>query len=318
MAASRTASMCAPEKAQGTHTFDVFGYSLHRGMGIGRRVSSGVFSVGGHDWTIHFYPDGYSERCKDCISVHLELLSKGAVRASCDLRPAAEHRVFNQNDSSWMAPQEGDFKRRSELEASPYLRDDHLRIECVITVLKEPRLSETKSAPRIELPPSDITEHLGKLLESEKGADVTLSVEGETFTAHKAILAIRSPVFKAEIYGPMSETGMQLICIKDMQPAGNEHGEMIRHLLVAADRYAVDRLKLICQSILCEGLNVQNVATTLALADQHHCDLLKDACIEFISSATMDDIVATQGVTDLKRDCPAVLVDAFIKMSVSC
>ena len=46
--------MCAPEKAQGTHTFDVFGYSLHRGMGIGRRVSSGVFSVGGHDWTIHF------------------------------------------------------------------------------------------------------------------------------------------------------------------------------------------------------------------------------------------------------------------------
>ena len=91
---------------------------------------------------------------------------------------------------------------------------------------------------------------------------------------------------------------------------------MIQHLLVASDRYAMDRLKLICQSILCEGLNVQNVATTLALADQHHCDLLKDACIEFISSATMDDIVATQGVTDLKRDCPAVLVDAFIKMSV--
>jgi len=349
MAASRTASMCAPEKAQGTHMFDVFGYSLHRGMGIGRRVSSGVFSVGGHDWTIHFYPDGYSERCKDCISVHLFLLSKGAVRASCDLRLVdlttgvsssvhkTEPRVFYPNDSSMMAPQEGNFKRRSELEASGYLRDDHLRIECVITVLKEPRLSETKSAPRIEVPPSDITAHLGKLLEAEKGADVTVSVGGETFAAHKAILAMRSPVFKAEIYGPLSETGMQLICIKDMQPAvfkalfhfiytdalpsmsdleGNEHGEMIRHLLVASDRYAMDRLKLICQSILCEGLNVQNVATTLALADQHHCDLLKDACIEFISSATMDDIVATQGFMDLKRDCPAVLVDAFIKMSI--
>ncbi|RLM61211.1 hypothetical protein C2845_PM14G05700 [Panicum miliaceum] len=60
----------------------------------------------------------------------------------------------------------------------------------------------------------------------------------------------------------------------------------------------------------------KNVATTLALADQHHCDFLKGACIEFISSATMDNIVATQGFMDLKRDCPAVLVDAFIKMSI--
>lgn len=92
---------------------------------------------------------------------------------------------------------------------------------------------------------------------------------------------------------------------------------MVRHLLVASDRYA-NRLKLICQSILCDGLSVQNVATTLALADEHHCDLLKDACIEFISSSTIDDIVATQGFVDLKRNCPAVLVDAIVKMRIIC
>ena len=82
--------MCAPEKAQGIHTFDVFGYSLHRGMGIGRRVSSGVFSVGGHDWTIHFYPDGGSSvpdgPTQPFISFFLVLFSKGTkVRASCGL-----------------------------------------------------------------------------------------------------------------------------------------------------------------------------------------------------------------------------------------
>lgn len=59
----------------------------------------------------------------------------------------------------------------------------------------------------------------------------------------------------------------------------DDYGEMIRHMLVAADRYAMERLKLMCQSILCEGIHVQTVATTLALADQHHCDMLKDACI---------------------------------------
>ncbi|KAL6843200.1 hypothetical protein ACP4OV_026913 [Aristida adscensionis] len=350
MAASRTASMCFPEQEQGTHAFDVFGYSLHRGMGVGKCITSGVFSVGGHDWAIRFFPDGLSESFKDYISVQLELLTMGAVvQASCDLRLACqaiglsssvyktEARVFYQSDASRFAPQEGDFKRRSELEESEFLQDNCLRIECVVTVLKEPRVSETKPSPKIDVPPSDIAVHLGKLLEAEKGADVTLSIGGETFAAHKIVLAMRSPVFKAELYGPMSETGMQLIPINDMQPAvfkallhfiytdalpamadleGNDRSEMIRHLLVAADRYAMDRLKLICQSILCEDLDVQNVAITLALADQHHCDMLKDACIEFISSSTVDDIVATQGFVDLKRNCPAVLVDAFVKMSM--
>ncbi|TVU42632.1 hypothetical protein EJB05_09051, partial [Eragrostis curvula] len=51
-------------------------------------------------------------------------------------------------------------------------------------------------------------------------------------------------------------------------------------------------------------------------ADQHHCDVLKEACIEFICFSTMDDIVATQGFVDLQKNCPSVLVDAFVKMSI--
>ncbi|TVU42685.1 hypothetical protein EJB05_09105, partial [Eragrostis curvula] len=321
-------------------------------MGVGKCITSGVFSVGGFDWAIRFYPDGFNESSKDYISVYLELLSKGAaVRASCDLRlvdqinllPSSvystEPRLFNR-DGSWMAPYVGQLPHLAVWGAppvSPYLRDDHLRIECVVTVLKDPRVSETKSSPKIQLPSSDLAAHLGKLLEAEKGSDVTLSVGTETFAAHKVILAMRSPVFKAELYGPMSETGTQLIPINDMQPAvfkvllhfiyndslpamvdleGNDRSEMVKHLLVAVDRYAMDRLKLICQSILCDGLGVQNVATLLALADQHHCDVLREACIGFMSSSTMDDIVATQGFVDLKKNCPSVLVDAFVKMSI--
>ncbi|OEL26137.1 hypothetical protein BAE44_0012844 [Dichanthelium oligosanthes] len=50
---------------------------------------------------------------------------------------------------------------------------------------------------------------------------------------------------------------------------GNDCGEMMRHLFVAADRYAMDRMKLVCQIIICKKLDVETVATTLALADQH-------------------------------------------------
>jgi speckle-type POZ protein len=89
---------------------------------------------------------------------------------------------------------------------------------------------------------------------------------------------------------------------------------MIRLLLVAADRYSIERLKLVCQSILCKDLNVDTVATTLALADQHSCDKLKNACFEFIEmSDAMDAVVASQGFKDLKVTCPSLLVDALEK-----
>jgi speckle-type POZ protein len=348
MAATRTVSTCIPVKTQGSHVFRIFGYSQHKGIGVGKFIRSGAFSVGGHDWAIRFYPDGFSQGSSHCISVYLELLSKDAkVHASCVLSLVdqstglasslhkTDPRMFNENDRSKFAPQEGSFISRHVFEASANLRDDHMEIECVVTVMKDARVSETKPCPRIEVPQPDITAHLGKLLEAKEGADVTFSVRGETFAARKIVLAMRSPVFKAELYGPMRETAAELIQIEDMQPhvfrallhfiytdslpdmdglEGDDHREMIRHLLVAADRYAMDRLKVVCQSILSEKIDVQTVATTLGLADQHNCHMLKDACLEFINWSTMDDVASTQGFRDLKKSCPSVLVDVLLKM----
>ncbi|KQJ95633.1 hypothetical protein BRADI_3g18248v3 [Brachypodium distachyon] len=227
---------------------------------------------------------------------------------------------------------------RSDLETSKYLDDDRLVVRCLVIVIKESLLTKTRVVcSEIDVPPSDITEHLAKLLEAKEQTDVTFCVGGETFEAHKILLAMRSPVFKAELYGQMKETNMQAVTIEDMQPAvfkallhfiytdslpglddleGDDKLEMIRHLLVAADRYAMDRLKLVCQSILGKNLDVENVSTTLALADQHNCDKLKDVCIEFIdSSDKMDAVVATQDYANLKRSCPSVLVDVLEKTS---
>ncbi|TVU42627.1 hypothetical protein EJB05_09046, partial [Eragrostis curvula] len=212
-----------------------------------------------------------------------------------------------------------------------------LTMEVIVTVLREPAAPETKSFPKIEVPPSDIALHFAKMLEEKEGADVTFSVGGETFTAHKIVLATRTPVFKAELFGPMSKAGMEPIIITDLQPVvfrallffiytdslpvmddleGDDSCEMIRHLLVAADRYAIERLKLMCQSILCENLHVQTVATTLALADQHHCDKLKEACIEHISCANaLGTVAAIQGYKNLKRSCPSVVIEALEKTS---
>jgi speckle-type POZ protein len=167
--------------------------------------------------------------------------------------------------------------KRDLLEAS-YLHDDCLVIECDVTVIKEVRV--VPRTPEIQVPPSDLSNNLAKLLEGKKGADVTIKVGGEVFYAHRIVLAMRSPVLDAELFGPMGDKEKRCMEIEDMQPAvfrallhfiytdalpamdhlvGGDKTEMAKHLLVAADRYAMERMKLICESTLCKTLDTKAV-----------------------------------------------------------
>uniref|UniRef100_A0A0A9DN02 BTB domain-containing protein n=1 Tax=Arundo donax TaxID=35708 RepID=A0A0A9DN02_ARUDO len=249
-------------------------------------------------------------------------------------------RLFRSRDSTRFGTNNVACLLRTTLEQPMigYIRDDRLTIECDVTVIRESQLSgDSVESSEIEVPPCDIMKHFGKLLKDKVGADVTFIVGGETFEAHKIVLATRSPVFMAEFYGQMRESGTCCVTVKDVQPAvfgallhfiyndslpdmgdleGNEYHEMIWHLLVAADRYAMERMKLLCQSILAQDLDVETVATTLGSADRYNCDKLKAACVQFIaSSEKMDAVVATQGYANLKRTCPSVFVDLFEKTS---
>jgi hypothetical protein len=59
---------------------------------------------------------------------------------------------------------------------------------------------------------------------------------------------------------------------------------MAQHLLAAADRYGLDRLRLLCESKLCEDVSTDTVATTLALAEQHHASQLKAVCLKYAAT----------------------------------
>ena len=59
---------------------------------------------------------------------------------------------------------------------------------------------------------------------------------------------------------------------------------MAQHLLAAADRFGLDRLRYLCEARLCKEVNVENVATTLALAEQHNAIQLKTVCLKFAAS----------------------------------
>nr|XP_020147792.1 BTB/POZ and MATH domain-containing protein 1-like [Aegilops tauschii subsp. strangulata] len=152
------------------------------------------------------------------------------------------------------------------------------------------------------------------------------------FKVHACVLAARSPVFRAQLCGAMMESRESSIRVEDMDAkvfeillhymyndrlpesmdeTTEETTNMTRHLLVAADRYAMERLKLVCESRLSKGLDVNTVRFTLDLAEQYHCQQLKDCCLRYMTSdgERSRDIVNTKGFAQLKRNQPRVAFD---------
>jgi hypothetical protein len=77
-----------------------------------------------------------------------------------------------------------------------------------------------------------------------------------------------------------------------------------QHLLVAVDRYGLDRLKQMCEEEECKKMDAETVTTTLALADQHQCERLKKACVEFMaSSEVMAAVIETRGFKEHLKTC---------------
>ncbi|KAM0904543.1 hypothetical protein ACQ4PT_017983 [Festuca glaucescens] len=347
----KTAEGCnvAAKKVHGSHVFEISGYSLHRELPDGDlgRAMSAVFTVGGFDWVIVVLTGGLQGCVKKfpALGAFLQLMSEDEgtrVRASFHISlvdvtgSAPPYTMVGTNEFDPEPERSGcsgrlDFKLKSELEASPYLREDRLTIECGITVECVITAVDKDVKSFAELPPSDITvftEH----------TDVIFEVEGEDFPAHRRVLAMRSPVFKAELYGEMRENDIDRITIADIQPAvfeallnfvytdslpavedlgRTDYVETIRHLLFAADRYAIDTLKSICEGILSENIDVKTVLATLALADQHHCDVLNEACLQFIASLDrvhIEVLIASQEYAELKANCPLALVELWEKI----
>uniref|UniRef100_A0ACD5Y5N9 Uncharacterized protein n=1 Tax=Avena sativa TaxID=4498 RepID=A0ACD5Y5N9_AVESA len=314
-AASASASTIAADSASGHHHLKIEGYSSLKALPNVRRLSSCPFTVGGHRWRIDCYPNGERETSAGHVSVFLALDENVAGKVTTSFRfsfKADKPRLFfgRKNKKATLAPQPSlaarefasedgiglpTFAKWEALEQSRHLKHDSFTIRCDIVVVNGYKVRNAeKPAPNVvRVPPSDLNQHLGGLLLAGKGADVVFEAGGETFAAHRCVLAARSPVFSAELFGSMKEgstndlvriDGMEaqvfkaLLCFvyTDSLPEMKKEEEdtMFQHLLVAADMYSMERLKLICEDKLCKYIDVGTVANILALAEAHHCHVL--------------------------------------------
>ncbi|CAN6203114.1 unnamed protein product [Urochloa humidicola] len=333
MSASPTSSRSVTETVNGSHRFVIQGYSLAKGMGVGRHIASETFSVGGFQWAVYFYPDGKNPEDNSAyVSVFIALASEGTdVRALFELTlldqsGKGKHKVHSHFDRSlesgpYTLKYRGSmwgykrFFRRTALETSDFLKDDCLKINCT------------------------------------DGVDVILNVGRERFHAHKLVLAARSHVFRSQFFDDESDgeksdvdesDELREFFIDDMEPKvfkamlhfiyrdtlvdedelgalssdGSVFDTLTAKLLAAADKYDLGRLRSLCESYLCKGITVASVASTLALAERHRAMELKAVCLKF-SAENLSAVIRSEGFLYLKDNCPSLQAE-ILKTVAGC
>ncbi|KAJ3687188.1 hypothetical protein LUZ61_016352 [Rhynchospora tenuis] len=296
------------ELAIASHIFKITGYSLLKEIDVGQYVSSSAFTVGGHEFYIRIYPRGEVTEREQFISVFLVLNSDadeelpvqfefGLVDLSAGDLAIAGQKMSGSHTFVYFLETWGFacFISRAHLEASQYLKDDSFMVKCTIRVAKE----TWEEARQSIVPPSDLHLHLTKLLESSEMADITFEVDEESFIAHRIVLAARSSVFKQLLCQKGDNDASSCVRIQDVKapvfkallhylytdrlPNGIDKSlpSFDQQLLLAADTYAIERLKFICEEKLCNKLSVDTVASTFQLAEKCKCDRLNTACLKF-------------------------------------
>ncbi|KXG38518.1 BTB/POZ and MATH domain-containing protein 1 [Sorghum bicolor] len=356
---SRSSSAIVADMASGYHDLQIDSRLLDAtSVPHGESVLSCAFTVGGHTWRMMCYPNGSRSAAGGYVSMFLRLDEEVAkpvpaqvefsvmaekralflVRSKKKKVPSTKKEFVTTSDFASRRHNVGypNFAKREDLLKMVRRQDDPLTIRCHIVVFNGHRAvqqfpKQQAAASAVHVPPSNLHTHLGDLLSSKRGADVVFEVGGETYPAHRCVLAARSPVFAVELFSSMRESDAAaggVVHIDDMEPQvfqallhfaytdtlpemrTPEEGVLCQHLLVAADRYDMERLKLICEDKLCRYIDVGTAAIVLTLAEQHRCHCLKKACIDFISApANLKAVVASDGFEHLSSSCPSITKD---------
>jgi speckle-type POZ protein len=212
------------------------------------------------------------------------------------------------------------FVKRSVLESLYVTNDGWFVVVGAVKVVQE--------EDPLDLPPSNIGSHLGLLLDSTAGSDVTFVVDGERFAAHRAVLAARSPVFKAQLFGSMADATMSSIPLHGISAAtfrsmlhfmytdacpeeadSDSPSEAFHDLLAAADCFDLDRLKLLCARKLWNNVSEDTVAGTLICVETYNCPQLKRKCVGFFGEGKdfKTKAVLTDGFARLALQFPSIL-----------
>lgn len=279
--------------------------------GTGEHLESSTFPTGLQDtgtWCLQLYPNGNDDDCGGYVSLYLYLaLNHGRdkwAKFTCSIinsdrkvmhfKAINAARRFEAGDTlGWKK-----FVSRDSLlnPGNGLLEDDRLTVLCEVGITgKYEDSSGDNIRGRFIVPACQLSEDLGRLLECEKFGDVVFNVGDRQLHAHKCILTVRCPIFASMFDQHMVEARENRVDITDI--SYEVFRETLRfiytgqtpnidkfplQLLVVADKYALERLKSMCEEFIATDLSVENAAEVLLFADMHNTSQLKPHVMAFI------------------------------------
>ena len=179
--------------------------------------------------------------------------------------------------------------------------NDTLVIVCEITLFSdfEEEYREEKDGQILNNDPSSSkTKLVADLAQNrDEFTDINIIVQGKTFPCHRFMLSARSRVFQAMLQTNMRERESGKIKIQDLtsevvsemlefiytgEIKKNLSGDLLRELLIAADKYQLDLMKNMCEELLSSAVSVENCLKNLSIANLCGAINLKKASIQFI------------------------------------
>jgi speckle-type POZ protein len=309
-------------------------YEKIKHLPAGHAVKSDPISVGGQVWKINFYPRGAYELAA-LSHDHFSIFLERQIKSDRPIKSIFEVLLIDKNGdpvmvSSKIPPPLQRYYGKYQWLASQnymvhnYVKDGHIKFvspsQCYLTILSLCHL----------LTLGNIWPLYWMALMRERMCHLQLTVRHSMHTELFLLHARRSFGRSCLVASCMAEATMSCIALHDIAPAtfkamlqfmytdalpgeeelGDCPTDMFENLLVAADRYALDRLKLMCAQKLWENISVETVCDALACAEIYNCPELKEKCIEFVvEDNNFKKIVLTDSFMQLGQKFPSIITE---------
>ncbi|XP_014229998.1 speckle-type POZ protein B-like [Trichogramma pretiosum] len=297
---------------RGSYTWTIKNYSMIKAEN-GESIESPEFSVGSDDkkyFKLKLYPEGEREKAAGFISIFLYYLKTDSTKNLDKLVCRSKVSVINDEKVVTQSTLHEDFmqsRQKSwgwskfyELEDIDKLisSKNTVTIQCELEVFKEYESSlDSKNIDSTDETINGVKFDSAFL--SEELSDVELiSSDESAIRAHKIVLAMASPVFKAMFTHDMLESKNNSVEIMDTPydilvemlrfiytgKIANTKVDVILNLLTVADKYQIDNLKIKCGKILQAELTTENAIEILEAAHKYDEKYLKHEALEFVKT----------------------------------
>ncbi|KAG8188112.1 hypothetical protein JTE90_029040 [Oedothorax gibbosus] len=202
-----------------------------------------------------------------------------------------------------------------------FLRSGCLVLHCALDVnelLKEDSPAsntQARSSTHSEDMTRDWAVDFRTLLNTGLHSDVVLKIGEQQIKAHRAILAARSPAFRAMFEHDTLEKNNNEVVITDLSmesmtdflkflytgEIADLSAQELLALLVAADKYNIPKLKKQCSSALCPLITNEIALNVLVLSNLHCDEDLKNAAVQVVLDNAMEVMRSPEWLTFLKE-----------------